>query len=249
MTEVQSLARGLQIIEKLAQSEEGLGITEIAEDFGLDKGNISRMIQTLVKYGYAEKAKDNRRYVLGTQIVRLSRLLLMRMSLRDVSNEFLKRLVHQTGECAHLAIYSQGQAFYIDQEESLSTLRVSTGIGSMAPLHCTALGKVFLAFSDAKVTPPFYAYTLRTITDLAMLNLHLDIVRKQGYATDDEEYNSGVRCIAVPVYDYRGKCIAAIGISGPSNRLSLDQMQIAAQAVLEAGKELSKKLSFEVNVS
>ncbi len=245
MAEVQSLARGLQIIEKLAQSENGLGITEIADEYQLDKGNISRMMQTLVKYGFADKAKDGRKYVLGPQVVRLSRMLLMRTSLRDTAKEYLKQLVEKTGECSHLAILTQGQALYIDQEESPSSLRVYTGIGTMAPLHCTALGKVFLAFADAQVTPPLTSYTMRTISEQAMLDLHLDMVRKQGYAVDDEEYNHGVRCVAAPVYDYRNKCIAAIGISGPTSRLTHEEMESATNVVLETSKALSSKMSFE----
>lgn len=245
MSEVQSLARGLQIIQKLAQSEEGLGITEIAEEFGGDKGNISRMMQTLAKYGFAERAIDGRKYVLGPQVVRLSQMLLMRTTIRGSAKIYLKQLVEQTGECAHLAILSQNQALYIDQEESPSALRVTTGIGTMAPLHCTALGKIFLAFSGAKINSALNPYTPRTITDQAMLDRHLDIVREQGFAIDDEEYNLGVRCIAVPVYDYRGKCVAAIGISGPTSRLLLEQMQSTTQIVVEIGKSLSAKLSFE----
>jgi DNA-binding IclR family transcriptional regulator len=245
MSEVQSLARGLQIIEKLAQSETGLSITELAEEFGIDKGNLSRMMQTLVKYGFAEREKEGRKYVLGPQVVRLSRMLLLRSTLRDTAKPYLKQLVEQTGECAHLAILTQNQALYIDQVDSPSALRVTAGIGTMAPLHCTALGKVLLAFTGEPIHPPLKSFTLRTITDQTILERHLDLVRTQGYAIDDEENYDGVRCIAVPVFDYRGKCVAAIGISGPMSRLSLEQLQDASLIVLEAGKALSAKLSFE----
>ncbi len=244
MSEVQSLARGLQIIEKLAQAADGLSITELAEEYEIDKGNISRMMQTLAKYGFAEKSQESRKYILGPQVVRLSRMLLMRTPLRDSAKAFLKQLVEQTGECAHLAILAQGQALYIDQEEFSSALRVTTGIGTLAPLHCTALGKIFLAYAGAPIISELSAFTLRTITDLAMLERHLDIVRNQGYAIDDEEYNPGVRCIAVPIIDYRGKCVAAVGVSGPTSRLPLEQMQSVAQIVVQVGKALSAKLSF-----
>ncbi len=245
MGEVQSLARGLQIIEKLALSPVSLSITELAEEYGVDKGSISRMMQTLANYGFAEREPDGRKYVLGPQVVRLSRLLLMKTPLRDTAKPFLKQLVTQTGECSHLAVLSQGQALYIDQEESSSVLRVTTGVGTIAPLHCTALGKVFLAYSNAPASPELTAYTFRTITDQTILDRHLEIVRNQGFAMDDEEYNQGVRCIAVPIFDYRNKCVGAIGISGPTSRLSLEQLQSAAKIVVEVGKNLSSKLSFE----
>jgi len=79
---------------------------------------------------------------------------------------------------------------------------------------------------------------------MAILERHLEIVRSQGYAVDDEEYNPGVRCIAVPIFDYRGKCVAAVGVSGPTSRLSLEQMQKVATIVVDIGKSLTAKLSF-----
>jgi IclR family transcriptional regulator, KDG regulon repressor len=245
MPEIQSLARGLAILEKLAEAPDGLSITELAEAFEVDKGNMSRLMQTLANYGFAEKDAATRRYVLGPQIVRLSRILLSRMPLRETAKPFLKRLVEVSGECAHLAILAQSQALYIDQAESSSTLRVTTGVGTLAPLYCTALGKVLLAFAHAQPPSEMHPYTLRTITDANMLQHHLEQVRGQGYAIDDEEFELGVRCIAVPVFDYREKCVAAIGISGPSSRMTLDALPSLAKEVQEIGKALSARLSFK----
>lgn len=247
MSEIQTLARGLQILNVLAEAREGLSITELADRFGVDKGNMSRTLQTLANYGFAEKAPDTRRYHLGPQVVRLSRSVLTRMKLREVAKPFLDELVKATGECAHLAILVQGQALYIDQAESPSALRVTTGVGTMAPTHCTALGKVLLAFADAPIPANLDSYTLRTITDAGTLRRHLDKVLQQGYAVDDEEFEVGVRCIAVPVCDYRERCVAAIGISGPTSRLALGDLPKVAQTVQEIGKSLSARLSFDPN--
>jgi IclR family transcriptional regulator, KDG regulon repressor len=244
MAEVQTLARGLIILERLSEAPDGLGITELAEEFGVDKGSMSRLLQTLAIYGFAEKDESSRKYILGPQIVRLSRIVLTRMPLRETAKPFLKDLVAATGECAHLAIAAQRQALYIDQEESPSSLRVTTGVGTLAPLHCTALGKVLMAFSHTPLPDKPKAFTVRTITDPGMLQHHLELVRNQGYAIDDEEYEIGVRCVAVPVFDYRDKCVAAIGISGPTSRLSLEILPKAAQAVQDIGKALSLRLSF-----
>jgi DNA-binding IclR family transcriptional regulator len=165
--------------------------------------------------------------------------------LREVAKPFLNQLVAETGECAHLAILAQGQALYIDQVESSLALRVTTGVGTLAPLYCTALGKVLLAFGGAPLPEELESYTMRTMTDPAMIHHHLEQVRNQGYALDDEEYYYGVRCIAVPVYDFREKCVAAIGISGPSNRLSLESLPNMVKIVQETGKALSNRLSFK----
>lgn len=246
MSEIQSLARGLTILEKLANAPEGLAITDLAKEFDVDKGSMSRLLQTLANYGFAEKDGVTRRYVLGPQIVRLSRAMLTRMPLRETAKPFLNQLVELTGECTHLAILTQGQALYIDQVESPSALRVMTGVGTLAPLHCTALGKALLAFGDSTPLPESLAsFTARTITDITMLKHHIEQVRSQGYAVDDEEYMYGVRCIAVPVYDFREKCVAAIGISGPSNRISLESLPQTAKIVMDVGAALSARLSFK----
>ncbi len=243
--EIQSLARGLRILELMAAPEHGVTITDLADELGVDKASASRLVQTLVKYGYAEKYEDTRRYHLGPQVVVLSRRLITRMPLRQQAKPYLDQLVQRTRECAHLAILAQGQALYIDQEESPSTLRVSTEVGTLAPLHCTALGKVLLAFGKAPLAAGCKAYTLRTITNPEQLRVHLDQVVSQGYATDDEEYEYGIRCIAAPVFDFRSKLVAAIGVSGPAARVTLERIPAMAEIVTEVAKRLSDSLSFQ----
>jgi len=245
MSEVKTLARGLMVLEKLAEAPDGLSITELAKTFEVDKGGMSRVLQTLSKYGFAEKDELTRKYLLGAEVVRLSRTLLNRMELRITAKPYLQELVDQSGECAHLAILAKGEALYIDQAESSSALRVNTDVGILAPLHCTALGKIFLAFTDFPIPEILQSYTIRTITDPSTLRHHVDQIKNQGYAMDDEEYNPGVRCIAVPVFDYRNRCIAAIGISGPTSRLPLENIDNVIKTVQEIGQTLSARLSFK----
>jgi IclR family transcriptional regulator, KDG regulon repressor len=245
LSEIQSLARGLRTMELMAASEDGVGITELADSLGIDKSSASRLVQTLVNYGFAEQVVVSRRYKLGPQVVRLSRSLLTRMPLRDEAKPFLRQLVDQTGECAHLAILTQGQALYIDQVESPASLRVTTGVGTLAPLHCTALGKCLMAFSpDVPLPKDLPAFTPRTITDTKTLSAHLEQTRQRGYAVDDEEYDYGVRCVAAPVFDFRGKVIGAIGISGPAGRMGLDKITDVGSIVMQASQALSDRMSF-----
>ncbi len=245
MAEIQSLARGLQIIDMLEKSTDGITITEVAERLNLDKSSGSRFMKTLANYGYAEQNRNTRRYHLGPRVISLSQSLLAGISLREQAKPFLQELVEQTGECAHLAILSQNRALYIDQVDTSAVLRVSTGIGTMAPLHCTALGKVLLAFGIAVMPDEFDSHTPRTITDVEILKVHLEQICRQGYATDDEEYMQDVRCIAVPVYDLNDELACAMGISGPAGRITLERIPELAQAVVAVGRELTKRLQFE----
>jgi IclR family KDG regulon transcriptional repressor len=244
MTEIQSLARGLKILEFLSQAQDGVSITELAERLGVDKGSASRLVATLASYGYAEKDERTRRYHLGSQVVSLSRSVLTRLPLREAAKPFLRELMERTGECAHLAVAAQGQVLYIDQVESPATLRVNAEVGTLNPLHCTALGKALLAFGDLQPQDDLRAFTANTLTDPARLRKNLEQVRSQGYSVDDEEFDPGVRCIAVPVWDFRGKVVASMGISGPATRVTSARLTALAAIVLEVGKSLSERLSF-----
>ncbi|MGD0706925.1 MAG: IclR family transcriptional regulator [Anaerolineaceae bacterium] len=244
MAEIQSLARGLKILDILGQAQDGVSITELANTLGVDKGSASRLMSTLVCHGYAEKDETTRRFHLGSQVVTLSRSVLTHRPLREAAKPYLHQLMERTGECAHLAIPAQGKVLYIDQVESPATLRVNAQVGTMNPLHCTALGKALLAFGDLELPSDLTSFTPRTITDPEMLRRHLNEVRQHGYAVDDEEFDIGVRCIAVPVFDFRGKAVGAIGISGPATRMTPERLPALAEIVVEIGKTLSERLTF-----
>lgn len=244
MAEIQSLARGLIILQLLGESTDGVTITDLAEQLGVDKGTASRLVSTLAGFGYVERNQETRRYYLGSQVVSLSRKVLTRMPLREVAKPFLRQLMEKTGECAHLAIHAQGKALYIDQVESPASLRVNAQVGTMNPLHCTALGKVLLAFGGAELPPTLESYTDNTIVDYGVLSSHLEQVRKLGYAMDQEEFDIGVSCIAVPVFDFRGKIVGALGISGPSSRLSAKRMLEIQKVLIETGKQVTERMAF-----
>ena len=245
MPEIRSLARGLHILDILGATPEGIGITEIAARLNIDKSSASRILKTLANYGYADQSDSTRRYRLGPRVVQLGQRLLKETPLRDQAKPFLSQLVRETNECAHLAILSQGRAFYLDQAESSASLRVSAGVGTLAPLHCTALGKILLAFSDEPIPAELETYTPRTITDPETLRVHLEQTRRQGYATDDEEYDYGVRCVAGPVYDVNKELVGAMGISGPVGRVTLERILELAEIVMDVVQSLTNHLSFE----
>jgi len=245
MGEIQSLARGLTILEKLAQEESSLSITELAVMLGVNKSTASRLAKTLLQHGFVEKAADERSYCLGPMLVSLSRKVITRLPLREAAKPYLQMLVAESGECAHLAVHLRGKALYIDQAESPSSLRVNVEVGQLAPLHCTALGKVLLAFSDLPLPIPLEPYTPRTIIDPVVLAAELGRVRQQGFAVDDQEFDSNVRCIAAPVFDYRSKLVGAMGISGPAARLSKERISDLAPRVVDIARQLSDRLKFK----
>ena len=244
MAEIQSLARGLRALDILEAETEGMGVTGIARRIDIDKSTASRIMKTLAIYGYVEQSSETRRYTLGPRLVRLGQSLLNRTPLRDQARPYLRELVAQTQECAHIAVRANDQVLYLDQVEAAASLRVSTGVGTLAPLHCTALGKVLLAFGDNRLPEQMERYTPRTITDADTLRMHLEQARRLGYAIDDEEFSYDVRCVAVPLYGLEGELVGAIGISGPGARLALSRIHDLAQVVQRIGQALSDRLAY-----
>jgi DNA-binding IclR family transcriptional regulator len=152
------------------------------------------------------------------------------------------RLMQQTGECSHVAVYSQKQVLVIEDVDSPAPLRVVSGAGRLIPMHCTALGKCLLAFSHIPLPHDLPLRTIHTLIDKAVIQRHLQDVRAQGYAVDDEENDIGVRCIAAPILDSSGEAVATVGISGPAVRVTRERIGALAALVVEAGKELTARL-------
>jgi IclR family transcriptional regulator, KDG regulon repressor len=245
MDEIQSLARGLQIVDKVVQAGRGVGNTEIAGALDIDKSSASRMVKTLVSYGYLQPEPGTRRYVTGKRLLQIGWQMMNMLPLRQTARPYLEWLVKVTSECSHTAVYAEGKALVIDDVETANTLRVAGQTGRMIPLHCTAVGKVLLAFSDIPTPQTLSHHTTRTITDPDQLQTHLTQIRQNGYALDDEEYDEGIRCIAAPVYSYLGLAIATIGISGPAVRMTETCIREFSETVKQAASELSAAMGYK----
>lgn len=242
MDGIQSLARGLHILDLIANSGRSWSVTELAQALQVDKSSASRLVRTLASYGYLQIEPGTRRYTLGRRLYHIGWQMLNLMPIRQKARAYLHRLVQDTGECAHTAVFAESKALVIDDVETETTLRVVSGTGRMIPLHCTAVGKALLAFAEVPLPHELQAFTPRTITSHDQLALHLAETFRRGYALDDEEFDEGIRCIAAPVYNHMGIAIAVIGISGPKVRLLDDKLEQLAAVVVRAAHELSLEL-------
>jgi IclR family transcriptional regulator, acetate operon repressor len=230
---VKSLLKGLQALDLVRRSAEPVRTVDIAERLEIDKGAASRTLQTLVQAGYANRTHD-RRYVPGEKLrSEQPPQLVSVVRLRERAHALLRELADFAGECAHLAILAGDRVLYLDKIESPQSLRVDQPIGTLAPLHCTALGKVFLAFAGVPVPQRLESYTPRTVTDPQLLAAHVRSIAQQGYSVDDEEFALGVRCVAAPLRDELGRVVGAIGISGPTARVSLERLSELGARVRE----------------
>jgi DNA-binding IclR family transcriptional regulator len=165
-----------------------------------------------------------------------------------MAKPFLVDMAQQTGEASHLAVLERGEVIVIGKIDGSSPVAVSERVGYPRPAHCTAIGKILLAYlSDAELKMFLNAAELRpltprTITAAPIFEQELARVRGQGYAFDDEEFNQGIRCLAAPVRNFTGQVVAAIGISGPVWRVSLDRVGQLTEFVKAVAQRLSQQL-------
>jgi len=219
MRVVQTLQRGLAVLDYMAASREPLRATDVAERFALDKANASRLLTTLHESGWVRR-RDDRRYVLGSKFFGHERNSLESvLALRERTHSLLESLVDMSGECAHMAVCVGEKVWYLDKAPSPQVLRVDHPVGALAPLHCTALGKVFLAFGERPLPRDRARFTSRTLTETEALEANLNEARRNGFTSDDEEFSAGVRCVAAPIRRSDGGAVAAVGLSGPSARV------------------------------
>ncbi|WP_295534455.1 IclR family transcriptional regulator [uncultured Thioclava sp.] len=230
---LQSLSRGLIALDILRDAQGPMRLTEIAAQLGVEKPNASHIMKTLVAAGYASQ-DESRRYLLTPREnpAPSGHSLSEIISCKEKVRPALEALVRTTGECAHLAVLVEDRVWYIDKVNSELPLKVDHPVGSLSPLHCTALGKAFLAFGDAVVPNEMPPYTSKTITDRAQLDAEISATRERGYAIDDEEFSQGIRCAACPVFDQNGRMIAALGVSGPSVRVDEARLKEIGDQVL-----------------
>lgn len=216
---LKSLTRGLETLDFLIAQRAPVRLTDVAAHLGVDKSNASHILRTLVASGYAEQV-DGRRYrAAGKVRAPAGPGLEDIIAYRERLHPTLERLVKLTGECAHTAVLVGTRVWYIDKIDSTLPLKVDHPIGSLSPLHCTALGKAYLAFGEVDDTGPLDTYTPNSIVSAPALEAEIERTRRRGYATDNEEFTQGIRCVAVPIYDPAGKMVAAIGVSGPTARI------------------------------
>lgn len=249
MSEIKSLARGLKAIDMLLAEDAltSVSVSALASHLGVNKSSASRLMRTLCHYGYAERVAGSRGYRLGYKLqgqMQATQLGSVHVRLRQLTQPFLQQLVELTGECAHAAVYSSGRALVIEDVDAPASLKVSGVVGRTEALHCTAIGKCLLAFMDLPLPEDLTARTEYTLSEVGELESHLATIRTQGYAFDNEENYLGVRCLAAPVYDDTGQCIACIGISGPSVRIPLSRIPELAAQVQALSLTLSQTLGY-----
>lgn len=247
---VKSVLRTLDVLEKLSLRDEELSITELHEELDLPLSTVHRLLDTLVARGYASQNMESKRYGPGSRLLEIAERAKMnrRFQPRQYSYQFLVELVSATGETSNLVMPQDGEMVYVDQVLGRHSVRMFAEVGRRVPKYCTGSGKVVLAFQEPISLKHYFGSvtleqrTPKTSTDIEKLHQQLTIIRRQGFAIDDEEFETGVRCVAAPVVDSTGTCIAAMSVSGPAERLTQARAEELGPVVSEIASRCSDLL-------
>lgn len=243
-----TLVKGLEVLEALALSEAARGVSDLARQMGLTKSNVHRTLQTLVAAGYVRKNGASGDYECTMKLPRLAASVLSRLDLRRAAEPHMQALAQSTQETVHLSLLEDRDVFYLHKIDSPQPVRAYSEISGRAPAYCVATGKALLAFQDDDYLLRFEerlkAYTARTITTRGALRHELRQIREQGFAVNRGEWRETVGGVAAAVFDTSRRAVAAVGISGPLERLKPARIKAFTPQVVAAAHGISEALGF-----
>ena len=243
-----TLVKGLHILEALAQSDSARGVSELARERGLTKSNVHRTLQTLCAAGYVRQVETSGNYECTMKIPKIAAAILGRVDMKRAAEPFMQELASATQETVHLSVLDDMDVFYVHKIDSAHPVRAYSEISGRAPAYCVATGKALLAFQDDSYVQRFgerlRAHTPRTLATQVELRKELAQVRQQGYAVNRGEWRETVGGLAAPIFDAHRKPLAAIGISGPLERLRPQQLKSFTPEVLRAARGISEALGY-----
>ena len=247
---VPSIERALSVLECLARAKRGFSLSEIGRRLRIPKSSAHLILSTLERRGFLQRNSKTNRYCFGLQLVSLSRSALENLDLREEAKPFLCSLMQESGFTVHMAVLERDEAVIIEKVEAPGLVRLASWVGRRLDVNCSGVGKALLAFlPDDELdcllrTKDFARHNSRTIISTTILRRELILVRQAGYALDNEEDEPGVRCIGAPVFDEKGKAVAAISIAGVASQIGIDRVPVLARLVTRAAGRISARMGY-----
>ncbi len=247
---VQSIGRAFAIMEEIARNRDGIGLADLSKRVGLHNSTTFHLVRTMVSLGYVRQLKDSKRYRIGRPLFALAANALDEIEMMSLATPVLEALSRETSESAHFSVRMGDAVVVLARTSGPGAFQLSDRVGVVRPAYCTALGKVMLAaltgeqFESYLERTELAAQTRNSITEPERLRREIAEVRRTGVAFDDGEFDPEARCVALPVRDFTGQVVGALGISGPVWRLSIDTLQKRARVVRAAADELSAEFGY-----
>ena len=247
---MQSIGRAFAILEEIARNRDGIGLADLSKRVGLHNSTTFHLVKTMVSLGYVRQLKDSKRYRVGRPLFALAASALDELEMTSLATPVLEDLSRETGESAHFSVRMGDAVVVLARTSGPGAFQLTDRVGVVRPAHCTALGKIMLAglsepqFERFLTGGELKAFTPNSIVAPEALRREIAEVRRTGMAIDNGEFDSELRCVAVPVRDFSGAVIGAIGVSGPVWRLSIEALRARTRAVRVAADRLSAEFGF-----
>ena len=251
---VKSLARGLGILETVANSPQGLSLTEVASAMDLGKTTVYGFLFTLEQLGYVARDPDTKAYSPGLKVLDLGFAYLNSKSILEIAQPYLRSLAEECGATTDVSVRDGAEIVTLAMEKVWRIVAVGTYVGSRLPVHCSASGKAQLVDLEREEIRKLLgegAYPVHgpnTITTLDLLLEELDRTRRRGYALTDEELAPGLRSVAAPIRDRDGQIVTAICITAPTSIYSRRELEeVLAPKVLEVAGKIAAALTVDAS--
>jgi IclR family acetate operon transcriptional repressor len=246
--QVQSLTRALSIITRLAESGDGMILTDVAEAVGLAPSTTHRLLTTMQQPRFVRFDPGTNLWQVGVQAFLVGSTFARSRDVVLMARPYMRRLMEESGETVNLAIEDQGEAIYMSQVECRQVMRAIARPGGRVLLHCSGIGKAILAtMSGAEVEKILLRHGLPALTGKTLrtresLGADLARISGRGYSIDDEENAIGLRCVAAAIHDEHGEALAGLSLSGPSARITDDRVPLLGELVQKAACDISREL-------
>ena len=247
-SQVQSLTRGLAILECLSHGEHGLTLTDIAQRTKLPPSTVHRLLATLAHSRHVYQTGAQGLWYVGLAAFTVGSSFLASREWVAQSHLHIRELMERSGETANLAILDGTDAVFIDQVQCHQMMRTIVKLGGRAPLHASGVGKaIFASLPDDQVNAILKVkglprITEHTITSPETMWASVRVIRQRGWSFDDEEHAIGTRCVASPIYDEHAQMLGAISVAGPSSRLPDARIEELGPLVARKAEEITLQI-------
>ena len=252
--DITALQRGLRILHLFSESPRGLTAKQVAASSRLPVSTVHRFLANLVTSGFLNRDTDGTHH-LGIACFSIGQAAAGQLDIRRLSLPYLRELNQQTRETIHLTVRHGLSAVYVEKLDSPEPLRIYSRIGASVPLHCTAVGKVLLAYlppdEQERLLPELdlKRLTPNSVGNLQELKTELFRVRKNGFASDLEEHELHIRCVAAPIWDHTGHVQSSLSITAPAFRMPVARLRQMAPLIQRAGLRISAQLGYRAESS
>jgi DNA-binding IclR family transcriptional regulator len=252
--DITALQRGLRLLHLFSESPRGLTAKQVAALSRLPVSTVHRFLANLVTAGFLNRDGEGTHH-LGIACFSIGQAAVGQLDIRRLSLPYLRELNQQTRETIHLTVRHGLSAVYVEKLDSPEPVRIHSRIGAAVPLHCTAVGKVMLAYmspeeQDRTISQiDLKRQTPNSVGNVQELKTELYRVRKNGYACDLEEHELHIRCVAAPIWDHTGSVQSSVSITAPTLRMPVTRLRQLAPLIQAAGLNISTELGYQSAVS